>query len=172
MPIRRCPGCKLDLEIPAGTAPGRKIRCPECDETFLLPGPKPAATATMPRPSGPLPQKFSEAAAPKPVKKPIPVSEVIEEDEKSRRKRPKKKKKVAARDVPFWKTRTGMILNGLGLIALGLTGAAVAYFSDSRKQVGIYIAGAIAIFLGIGTIGNGLMGATEDAEPDNDDDEE
>lgn len=196
MPTQKCPGCKVELEIPAGTTPGKKIRCPECDHSFLLPGPKPAAAAA-PKPKSAFPSSTAPKAPaakkpvqvmevieddeeddklpPKPKKKPMKVTEVIEDDEddkpRPKLKKKKKKKKVQAQDVPFWKTRMGMTLNGLGLLGLGVAGIAIAYFGETRKATTLYIAGAVCILCGIGAMGSGMLGLTDESERSDSDDD-
>lgn len=153
MPVRECPTCQVELEIPVGTTSGKRIRCPECNGSFVLPGVKPKAVA----------------------KKPIQVTEVIEEDEDERPEgkpgKRTKRKNVRTVSKPFWQTRQGMILNGLGLIGLGAAGIALYFLTDTRKKLGILIAGGLCILFGLGAVGKGLTGGEDDSDGDDSDED-
>jgi hypothetical protein len=148
MPTIVCPTCQVELEIPGETPSGKTLRCSECREKFPYSAPKPK---------------------PKPLaKKPVQVVEVIEDDDEPPRKKTSKKKKKKRKKPepkPFWKTRHGKILNGLGLIGLGVAGIAIYFLSDTRKM-GIVIAGGLCILFGLGAIGTGFAGGESDDSSD------
>ncbi len=89
-----------------------------------------------------------------------------EDDEprpKKKKKGSKSKKKRASlkseddedESSAFWKSPQGMILNGLGLIGLGI-GGIVFYFVEDPRPIGLLVAGILCIGFGIGGIITGL----------------
>ena len=53
MPIYECPECGTELKVKTDLAPGKKIRCPECEEVFAPVSAKKAGKAAKAEPAGP-----------------------------------------------------------------------------------------------------------------------
>jgi hypothetical protein len=166
-------------------AAGKKVRCPMCQGIVLIKAPEVEPDFEIvedePDPPKPTAKKPLRAVA-------AVVADDEDEDEKPKKKpKPKKKTKKATRsdadddDEPtsaFWKTKPGMILNGIGLIGLG-GAATVLYFLDELSEMYVLIGGIVTIGVGIGGVITGLT-MSPDAPPprkkkrrrDEDEDEE
>jgi hypothetical protein len=142
-------------------AGGKRVKCPDCHATVKIPLPDESPDFEVvedePKP------KLRKGTKPVKAAAVVVDDEEEEDEEEEERPRPKKiskKRKRRAADGsddwdPFWKTPTGMILNGLGLIGLGVGGIALYFLTDDR-ETGVIIAGILCICFGIGGIATGL----------------
>jgi hypothetical protein len=148
--------CGKEIRV-ADDAGGKRVRCPECHALVRVPVSKVESDVEVleDEPAKPkaTPGKARKAA--------IAVDEEEAEEPRERKKRPVVKKRKRRRDdddeptSPFWRSRAGLILNGLGLIGLGLGGIGFYWF-DNRHETGLLIAGILCIGFGIGGVITGL----------------
>jgi hypothetical protein len=180
MPIPlKCP-CGKKLQVKDELA-GRRVKCPACAAAITVPAAEAEFDVVEDEPPPPKARKNDPPAA-KAAKKPVRAAvDEDDEDERPRKKsgrsrldddedekaeRPRKKKKRKGRadaDRPFWKTPFGMVLNGIGLIILGVAGIAI-YLLDDREKMGLLIAGGLCICFGIGGIVTGMSGGSRDED--------
>src|SRR5262245_32144404 len=149
-------GKKMRVKDDAG---GKRVKCPECHAMVKIPLPDESPDFEVvedePKP------KLRKGVKPVKAAKVDVDEEEEEEEEKPRPKKvSKKRKRRAAGDdsddwSPFWKTPTGMMLNGLGLMGLGIAGIALYFLTDDR-ETGVIIAGVLCICFGIGGVVTGL----------------
>jgi hypothetical protein len=179
MPTELSCGCGKRLRI-ADEAVGKKVRCPACQAILTAPtravGPAFEVVESEP---GPAPHKPARAAVDdedeRPRRKNRPRDEEDEEPPPKKRVRKGLARGASCREEverkPFWKTRAGLILNGLGLIALGVGGIALYFLADGAKKLGLVIACVLCIGFGIGGI---ITGVTQSSagEEDGDDNSE
>jgi hypothetical protein len=87
------------------------------------------------------------------------IPDVDDEDDEPRPRKKKKKRRGRPTDDEvdaYWKTPQGMILNGIGLIGLGIGGITVYFLEVPRPNVGVLVAGIVCIGFGIGSIITGM----------------
>ena len=145
--------CGKEIRV-SDDAGGKKVRCPECHALVRVPVSKvePDVEVLEDEPEQPRPRKAAKTAV---------AEDEDDEEPGERKKRAVKKRKRRFEDdadeptSPFWRTRAGLILNGLGLIGLGLGGIGFYWF-DKRHETGLLIAGILCIGFGIGGVITGL----------------
>ena len=161
MPIKVECDCGRVINAPE-TAAGKRVKCPECHGSV----PVPAAAEPDVELVEEAPVKRKSAPRVDDEIKPV-IEREDEDDEAEEEPKPKKKRKKRRADDesdddgtdPFWKTREGMILNGLGVLGLGVAGIAI-YFFDKRRSMGALIAGIVCVLAGIGGVIAGLTKPT------------
>lgn len=147
--------CECGKTLLAGDGSGgKRVKCPECHALVRVPVPKVESDVEVVEDDPP--------EAPRPKKKPLRAAATADDEEEPRAKKKARRKKRLADDdedaedtSPFWRTRAGLILNGLGLMGLGVGGIAFYWF-DVKRPTGLLIAGILCIGFGIGGVITGL----------------
>jgi hypothetical protein len=139
-------------------AVGKRVKCPDCHAMVKIPLPDESPDFEVVEDDDQPKPRLRKGT--KPVKAAAVVVDDEDEEEEPRPKKVTKKRKRRAADGsddwdPFWKTPTGMILNGLGLMGLGVGGIALYFLTDDR-ETGVIIAGVLCVCFGIGGIATGL----------------
>jgi hypothetical protein len=101
----------------------------------------------------------------------VPDVDEDEDDDRPRKKKGKKgrkRRKSEDDDDAYWKTPQGMILNGIGLIGLGIGGIVFYAVEEAPRPIGLLVAGILCIGFGIGGI---ITGITKKGGGKDDDDE-
>src|SRR5262245_28609258 len=97
----------------------------------------------------------------------------VDNEPPPKRSKPKskpKRKRKKPEPQPFWKTKMGKVLSGIGFIVLGAVMIGAAVTMDLDKPIKYIIGGILAILVGCGSCGYGMF-ADEDGESSDSDDE-
>ncbi|HEY2785114.1 MAG TPA: hypothetical protein VGJ05_09085 [Fimbriiglobus sp.] len=178
MAIRFTCSCGLTLEAEDQYA-GQPTVCPQCGKQRKIPNPaaKLAVAKLLPPPAEPAPPPEpgftvieDEPAGPATKPKPRP-SLTMRGEELARRKR-KLKNNSGRRQNPTTK-RVWKILGGIGLVVLGIAVLAAWWFAEKGRPSRLVVWGLVAVFVGLGGIGAGVLGKVDSdsgSDYDSDDD--
>ena len=110
-----------------------------------------------------------EDAEDEPPPKKRPQSRDSEDEDEPPRRKKKRKSRPEPEAKPFWNTKQGRILSGLGMLLLGVAAIAAVVIFDSSKPLKGYIAGGVCILFGLGGIVSGVASSDDDADSGDDD---
>lgn len=156
-----CRECESEVELPDLLKPGKVYRCPDCREPLPLPKSRPPADEEPVRRSKP---RVVEDEDERPAKRPKPREEDEGEDERPPRKKKKRKSRPEPEAKPFWNSKQGRILSGLGMLLLGVVAIAAVVIFDSSTPLKGYIAGGVCILFGLGGIVSGVASSDDDSD--------
>lgn len=144
--IKPCPACRIPVSLPANPSANSNLHCPDCDA--IVEGARPVVRPV--------------AVEDEPTSKRCTRKNREKLAEKRRKNHHRSKREVES--PPFWKTRGGRILSGVGLILLGVVVIGIGFVLETGKPLKGIGLGILCILLGVGSAASGASGSDEDAD--------
>lgn len=155
-----CRECDTEVELPDEPKPGKVYRCPDCRE----PLPRPKVAKSRPT-DDELPERRrsrgdeDEEEDDRPRKR---RTRDTEDEEGEARPGKKRGRREQPEPKPFWQSKQGKILSGVLLLGLGVVAVGLTLAFDSRKPVRGYVGGSACILFGLIGIITGLASSDDD----------
>lgn len=156
-----CRECDTEVELPDELKPGKVYRCPDCREPLPLPKAAKSRPADDEVPERKRRRDEDEEEDERPRKRPK-SRDTEDADDEAPPRRKKRARREEPESKPFWQSKQGKILSGVLLLGLGVVALGLTIAFDSRRPIRGYVGGGACILFGLIGIISGLASSDDD----------